>query len=72
MIAAVTLRLGISDEAPGGLLALWGAGRPDSYSVTNATIYSAASAACAWNCSDSVEPVSAVVDEVPPMMVWLT
>ena len=65
MIAAVALRLGICNELPGGLLALLGAGRPDNYSST----YSAASAACAWNCSDSVEPVSAVVDEVPPMMV---
>ena len=35
--------------------------------------YSAASAAAlaalSWNCSDSVEPVSAVVEDVPPMMV---
>ena len=62
MIAAVALRLGICNELPGGLLALLGAGRPGNDS-------SAYSAACAWNCSDSVEPVSAVVDEVPPMMV---
>jgi|GEM_PF-2748811 hypothetical protein len=66
MIAAVALRLGICNELPGGLLALLGAGRPDNDSSAYSATYSAA---CAWNCSDSVEPVSAVVDEVPPMMV---
>ncbi len=65
--------LSLGDRAPGGLRCYWYATLTDTPYMAP---YSAASAAWAaspaWNCSDSVEPVNAVVDEVPPMMVWLT
>lgn len=79
---AVAPRLGIRGSSPDGLLGGREIRKVRCYryaALTDTTrigLYSAASAARvaspAWNCSDSVEPVNAVVDEVPPMTVWLT
>jgi hypothetical protein len=43
--------------------------RPPTHSYSKAY---AAAEVCPWNCSSSVEPLSAVVEDCPPWMVWVT